>query len=486
MAITFKLPELGESIEGGTVSAIRVAVGDSVEKDQTLVELETDKAVVEVPSPAAGVIKELNATEGGEIKVGDVIAVIDDSGDGKASPPKAKEEKKAPAEKKKAAPKKEPELEETEAEEEPEPEEPEEEEEPEPGEEEEPEEEKAAPKSKERVSATEEKSEDTDDEAPQTEPEQTESDATAEDGGRRVAAAPSVRRFAREIGIDINQVSPNQPHGRLSKEDIKKYSKRKNTGGVSAPAPKAGGIPTLTLPNFEKFGPIRREKMSKVREKTAERMAIAWATIPHVTQHDKADITKLEEFRKQYGKRAEEEGGKLTPTAILVKVLAAALKEFPEINASIDVANQEVVYKEYCNIGVAVDTPRGLLVPVIKDADEKSLIDIAVELSGMAERARDAKTKLEELQGACITVTNLGGIGGTSFTPIVNAPEVAILGVSRARMEPVWMDGQFEPRLMMPLSLSYDHRLVDGANAARVTRWLCEAVENPFLMLLDS
>lgn len=474
MAITFKLPELGENIEGGTVASVRVAVGDTVEKDQTLVELETDKAVVEVPSPAAGVVKELNASEGSEIKVGDVVAVIDESGDGKAEAPKAKEEKKA---------KKVEKSEEPETEEEPEPKE-----ESEAKEEAEPEEAKAAPKAKKKAPADEEQPEEseepeepTDEEAPQRE----ERAPAATDGGRRVAAAPSVRRFAREIGIDIQQVSPKEPHGRLTKEDIKAYSKRKHSGGVTAPAAKPGAVPAVSLPNFEKFGTIRREKFSKVREKTAERMAIAWGTIPHVTQHDTADITKLEEFRKQYGKRAEEEGGKLTPTAILVKVLAAALNEFPEFNASLDVANQEIIYKEYTNIGVAVDTPRGLLVPVIRNADEKSIVDIAVELSELAERARDAKTKLEELQGACITVTNLGGIGGTYFTPIVNAPEVAILGVSRARMEPVWTDGKFEPRLMMPLSLSYDHRVIDGANAARFTRWLCEAVENPFLMLLE-
>lgn len=484
MSVTFKLPELGENIESGTVAAVRVSVGDHVEKDETLLELETDKAVVDVPSPAAGKVIELNASEGDTLNVGDVIAVIDDKNGDAAGDEEEKaepESKEEPEESEAGA-----EDESADAEKGDEPEAPDETEDD--GEESEDDDEETEDDSEKTEAKTEAEEEPEPAEEPEDESDDTAKAAAggaAAASGKRVAAAPSVRRLAREIGVDINKVRPGEDHGRITKDDVKRYQKRKNSGGVSAPAATPGAIPTVDLPNFENFGPVRREKMSTVRQKTGERMAIAWASVPHVTQNDKADVTKLEEFRKQYGPRAEKEGGKLTPTSILVKVLAAALKEFPEFNTSIDVANQEIVYKDYYHIGIAVDTPRGLIVPVIRDVDEKSIIDLSVEISELAERARNAKTKLDELQGACITVTNLGGIGGTSFTPIVNPPEVAILGVSRAQLEPVYVDDELEPRLMMPLSLSYDHRVIDGANAARFCRWLCEAVENPFLMLLE-
>jgi pyruvate dehydrogenase E2 component (dihydrolipoamide acetyltransferase) len=214
-------------------------------------------------------------------------------------------------------------------------------------------------------------------------------------------------------------------------------------------------------------------------------MANAWATIPHVTQHDKADITEVEAFRKEVGKLAERAGGKLTVTAMLVRLLAEGLKRYPQFNASLDPEKGEIVYKQYYNIGVAVDTDYGLLVPSIKDADKKSFIDIAVELADLSARARERKTTLEELAGSCMTITNLGGIGGTAFTPIVNLPEVAILGVSRAAVEPVYIDGEFVPRTMMPISLSYDHRVIDGATAARFARWICQALEQPLSMFLE-
>jgi pyruvate dehydrogenase E2 component (dihydrolipoamide acetyltransferase) len=226
--------------------------------------------------------------------------------------------------------------------------------------------------------------------------------------------------------------------------------------------------------------------MNSVRRRTSEHMTHAWTTIPHVTQFDKADITDVERFRQQYGKRVEAAGGKLTVTAILVKLLASALKKFPQFNASIDVLAQEITYKKYYNISVAVDTDRGLLVPVVRNVDSKSVTQIAVELQEMAARAREKKNRLEEMQGATFTISNLGGVGGTSFTPIVNPPEVAILGVSRARVEPVYIDGAFQPRTMLPLSLSYDHRAIDGADAARFARWIVDALEQPLSLLLDN
>jgi pyruvate dehydrogenase E2 component (dihydrolipoamide acetyltransferase) len=241
----------------------------------------------------------------------------------------------------------------------------------------------------------------------------------------------------------------------------------------------------VSLPNFEKWGPVSREKMSTIRRLTAENLSRSWSAIPHVTQNDKADITELEKFRKDHAKAAEREGGKLTVTAILVRVVAEGLKRFRQFNASLDPANSEIVYKEYYNIGVAVDTQWGLLVPSIKNADRKGLFDIATELADLSDRARQRKTTLEELQGSCFTITNLGGIGGTSFSPIVNLPEVAILGVSRARVEPVFIDGEFVARTMMPVSLSYDHRVIDGADAARFARWICNALEQPLTMFLE-
>jgi pyruvate dehydrogenase E2 component (dihydrolipoamide acetyltransferase) len=230
---------------------------------------------------------------------------------------------------------------------------------------------------------------------------------------------------------------------------------------------------------------VEQQAMTSVRRATAVHMAQAWSTIPHVTQHASADITALEQLRQRYSARAEAAGGRLTITAIALKVVTAALKLFPQFNASIDMARQEVIYKHYYHIGVAVDTDRGLLVPVIRDVDQKSLIDLAVELNELAEKARDRKTTMAEMQGGTFTVTNLGGIGGSHFTPVINAPEVAILGLARSGIEAVYIDGKFEPRLMLPLSLSYDHRLIDGADGARFIRWVVEAFEQPFLLTLE-
>jgi pyruvate dehydrogenase E2 component (dihydrolipoamide acetyltransferase) len=241
----------------------------------------------------------------------------------------------------------------------------------------------------------------------------------------------------------------------------------------------------VALPDFTKWGDVERQPMRAIRRKTAEHMALAWATVPHVTQGDKADITDLEELRRRYAKRVEAAGGKLTITAITLKVIASALKVFPQFNASLDAATDEVVLKKYVHIGVAVDTENGLLVPVIRDVDQKNIVQLSVDLQALADKAKTRKLSLEEMEGGSFTISNLGGIGGTYFTPIVNVPEVAILGMSRSVTEPVWKDGQFVPRLMMPLSLSYDHRVIDGADAIRFLRWVCEALEQPFVMSLQ-
>lgn len=264
-------------------------------------------------------------------------------------------------------------------------------------------------------------------------------------------------------------------------DDVKTHSRRRHMEQRSAPTGLIGAAP---LPDFSKWGEVEHKPMTGIRRKTAENMQRAW-TIPHVTNNDKADITELEQLRKQYSETVAKAGGKLTMTAIALKIVASALKKFPQFATSIDLAKEEVVYKQYVHVGVAVDTERGLLVPVIRDVDKKNIVEIAVELSQIGARARDRKIKPEEMEGGVFTITNLGGIGGTSFTPIINSPEVAILGMMRANWEPVYSVGKFEPRLMLPLSLSYDHRMIDGADAARFLRWLCDAFEQPFLLSLQ-
>ena len=296
-------------------------------------------------------------------------------------------------------------------------------------------------------------------------------------------AAPSVRRIAREIGVDINKVPGTGPNGRISMDDVKAFSKKLHEsysqgGGTGL------NIKSESLPDFTKFGAINKVEMTNIRKKTADHLSYAWATIPHVTQFDKADITLLEKTRKELNKNSEV---KLTVTAILVKIIVEALKKFPQFNSSIDMEKKEIIYKSYFNIGVAVDTEFGLIVPVIKNSDKKSLTEISVDMNALAEKARNKKIGLDDLQGGSFTISNLGGIGGTYFTPIVNSPEVAILGVSRGSLEPVWNGyGVFEPRLMLPLSLSYDHRIIDGADAIRFLRFVVEALEQPIKLLITN
>lgn len=433
MTTEFKLPELGENVTGGDVVAVLVKVGDTVAVNQPVLELETDKATIEVPSTISGVVKEIMVQAGGRAEVGQVVFTVD--ADGAALPPQAQ-------------PAAEPELQ------------------PEP---------KPMP-----VTEPTSKPE------PKPAPELTPAPVVKKSEATPAPAAPSVRRLARELGIEIHSVPGSGPGGRISQDDVKAYVKKLNTERASAPVAAGGPVPAAApLPDFTKFGKIEREAMSNVRKTTARHMANAWNTIPHVTNFDKADVTDLEKLRQRYAKQVEAAGGKLTITAIILKIVAAALKKFPQFNASIDMANQEIVYKKYTNIGVAVDTERGLLVPIIRDVDQKGIIDLAVELNQIAEKARARKIGLEDLEGGSFTITNLGGIGGTNFTPIINAPDVAILGIARGRMEPVYVDGEFVPRMLLPLALSYDHRLIDGADAARFLRWLVEALENPFFVLLE-
>ena len=446
-ASEFRLPELGENIDQGDLVRLMISPGAKVSEGQPVMELETDKAVVEVPSSVTGTVKEIKVKEGTKIKVGQVIFTLEGGATGQperlthipvehiseqhearlslqaAIQAEGKTEAQVilPDQPQAAAPKV-----------------------------------FAMPEQLGKVAGTEQR-------AP-------------------APAAPHVRRLAREIGVDIYEVKGSGPGGRISEDDVKVHAKSRLTSATAAQSVQASPFVQPALPDFTKFGKIERVSMRGVRRKTAQHLWEAWTTIPHVTQQDKADITELEQLRARFAPKAVEAGGKMTVTAIALKVCASALKVFPQFNASIDMAKEEIVYKQYINVGVAVDTDRGLLVPVIRDVDKKNIVELAAELTQISRKAKDKKLAPAEMEGGTFTITNLGGIGGTGFSPIVNYPEVAILGLSRSSMEPIWMNGKFEPRLVLPLSLSYDHRLIDGADAARFLRWIAEAFEQPFLL----
>jgi pyruvate dehydrogenase E2 component (dihydrolipoamide acetyltransferase) len=297
-----------------------------------------------------------------------------------------------------------------------------------------------------------------------------------------IAAGPATRRLARELGVDLQQVAGSAPSGRVTEEDVKGFVRRAISAAPEAPAMPATAAAAPALPDFERWGPVERRPLDSIRRRTAEQMSRAWNLVPHVTQHDVADITELDAFRRQQ----EGHGPKLTITAFALKAAAIALQQFPQFNASLDSAAGQLVLKGYYHIGVAVDTDRGLLVPVMRDVDKKSVTDLAQELADTAERTRQKKLMPDDMRGGTFTISNQGGIGGTAFSPIVNWPEVAIMGLSRSRLQPVVRDGQVVPRLMLPLCVSYDHRVIDGADAARFTRRLAELLENPLLMLLHA
>ena len=439
-----RLPEISENVNTGDVIKVLVSVGDSVEVDQPLVELETEKAVFEVPSTEAGVISEILVSAGDTIEVNQAIVKIDTAGTaaGAAKTEVKKARKDRRKRKKKTA------------------------KEPEP----------AAVSEASSPTAAQEP-------APPSRPAEAVSSPAMTVGTARdpAPASPSLRRLARELGVDISQVHGSGPGGRILRDDLTNYA-RNVVAGASATVPKSSAT---DVTENTKWGPIVREPMSKIRQVTARTMGQAWTTIPHVTQYDKVDITEMEEIRKQYSKRMEETGGKLTMTAILLKVAASALKVYPQFNASVDLEQQQIVYRRYYHIGVAVDTDRGLLVPVIRAVDKKNITELSLELNKAAERARNKKLTPDEMEGGTFTISNLGGIGGTNFSPIIYPPQVAILGVARARIEPVWVADKFEPRMILPLSVSYDHRIIDGADAARFLRWIVQALEEPLLLALE-
>jgi pyruvate dehydrogenase E2 component (dihydrolipoyllysine-residue acetyltransferase) len=489
MATEFTLPELGENVTAGDVVRVLVAAGDTIDKDQPVLELETDKATIEVPSSVSGTVAEVKVKQGDRVKVGQVVLTVNGGAKAAKTEKSDKSELKAKTDAKTEPKKASPASAET-----PKPQ-------PAAATEEDGLSQGAEPAAAEDARTGAARGEEDRDRGRAEQPEaQTPLEAPVpkrrgevveisrgtratpppqlEPQAPAVAApaAPSVRRLARELGVDIHNVPGSGPGGRISPEDVQAYVRSALASGGSAPA--------VALPDFAKWGDVERKPMSNIRRKTAEHLSHAWNTIPHVTQHDKADITAIEALRKQYSAQAEKAGGKLTVTAVALKIVDAALRRFPQFNASIDTAKNEIVYKKSVHIGVAVDTERGLLVPVIRDVDRKGIVALSVELAKASEKARAGKLSLEEMSGGGFTITNLGGIGGTAFTPIVNWPEVAILGMSRGGFEPIWNGQSFEAKQMLPLSLSYDHRVIDGADVAQFLRWIAEAFEQPFVMAL--
>jgi pyruvate dehydrogenase E2 component (dihydrolipoamide acetyltransferase) len=431
-----KLPEIADNVETGYLANVLVAVGDVIEEDQSIIEVETDKATTDIPSPYGGKVVDIKVNVGDEIRVGQTIMVVEtkeaasETTKGKTEDLKLKTEDGRPK-----------------------------------TEDQKPKTEDGRPKMEEEpvVEAA----------APAATP------ALVQDilpsSGHSVPASPSVRRFARELGMDISRVKGSGPGGRISDDDVKASAKKaiqdtKTIGALEYPE----------VPDFSQWGSLKVESMSRIRQITAESTVNSWQTIPQVVQFDKSDITEAEKFRKLAKASVEKAGGKLTMTAILLKISALALKKFPKFNASVDMKNRQVIYKDYVNIGIAVDTPNGLLVPILRDVDKKSLTELSIEMGELAEKARNRKLSSEEMQGGNFTISNLGGIGGTAFTPIVYPNQVAILGVSRSSMEQVYRNGEFVPGNMLPLSLSYDHRLIDGADGARFLKWFCEVLEQPF------
>jgi len=424
-----KVPDIGD-FKDVPVVEILVAAGARVEKEDPLISLESDKATIEVPAPASGTVQSIELKVGDKVSKGTLVLMLlaDEAGEAQTSPEQPAAPAPAPA-----AP--------------------------------------AAPEAPAAASA-----------APATAsppaaaavpaaaaPVPAPSDTTAPEGRPSLHASPSVRRFARELGVDLTRVGASGPKARILKEDVQAFVKE----ALAAPAGSGGSgglpfsLPALPQVDFSKFGPVEMLPLTRIQKLSGPNLHRNWVSIPHVTQFDEIDITELEAFRKDQLEALRKEGVRLTVLAFLVKAVAVSLREFPTFNASLAPGGDTLVLKKYFNIGVAVDTPDGLVVPVIRDCDRKGVSDIARDLSALSEAARDRKLKATDMQGGCFSISSLGGIGGTAFTPIINAPEVAILGVSKSSIKPVYLDGAFVPRLMLPLSLSYDHRVVDGALGAR-------------------
>ena len=415
------VPDIGD-FKGVEIIEVMVKVGDTVQAEDSLITLETDKATMDVPSPFAGVVKELKIKVGDKVSEGDLVVVIEASEGGTATAPAAV-----------AAPVAE-----------------------------------VAPPQAVVVAATQ-----------PVQPSQpalanVASTSNRNTEGLKAHASPSIRRFARELGVDLPQVKGSGEKGRITKEDVQNFVK----GALAQPRSTGGSgglqIPEMPVVDFSKFGAIENKPLSRIKKLSGSYLHRNWVSIPHITQHDETDITDMEAFRKQLGTEYAAQGIKITPLVFLLKAVVATLQRFPDFNASLDPGGETLILKKYFHIGVAVDTPEGLVVPVLRDVDQKGIVQLAKELGEISIRAREKKITAAEMQGGCFTISSLGGIGGTAFTPIINAPEVAILGVSKASIKPVWKNEKFEPRLILPFSLSYDHRVIDGAAGARFTTYLAQ------------
>ncbi len=429
MAKEFKLPNLGEGIDSGEVVGVSVKAGDRVTKGQSMLEIETNKAVMDVPAPDNATLVSINVKVGDKVKPGQVVVTYDASG----AAPVATVAAAAVSQTARPAP-------------------------------------SAAP-----VAAPA---------RPAAIPNAAPAPAVVS-SGKPVPASPSVRKFARELGVDLHKVAATGPQGRVLEQDVKDHVKRLMAGGPSALRQAQGGLgqgqaSQPKLPDFSKWGVVEKQPLKGVRKATAEGMARNWSLVPHVTQFDVADITGTEAARKKFADNRKGQPGKVTMTILALKAVTKALAEFPSFASSIDMDNGEIIQKSYRHIGVAVDSPNGLMVPVVRDTDKKDLTQLAIDVEQLAEKVRSRKISLDEMQGGVFTISNLGGIGGTFFTPIVNWPEVAILGISKSRQELQMVEGQIETRLVIGLSLSYDHRVIDGANGARFLRRVCEILSNPF------
>lgn len=426
MAIEILVPDIGD-FEDVEVIEVLVAEGDTVQAEDSLISVESDKAAMEIPAPQGGVVTELKVAVGDRVSQGSLMLMLEPAAESAADAPPAEAPAATPAA---ATP---------------------------------------APATTPASAAPTA--------APQQMPRRAAPVAPAkidEVSFSKAYASPSVRKFARELGVNLGSVTGGGRKGRITQEDVKAFVKNVMIHGGPGSYGSGGGLEVAPMPeiDFGKWGEVESKALTKINKLTGQFLHRNWVTIPHVTQFDDADITALEAFRKAMVPEYKEQGIRITMLAFLVKAVVAGLKEFPRFNTSLDASGENLIYKKYYNIGIAVDTPDGLVVPVIRDADQKSLVEIATEMGEISVKARDKKLKPADMQGGCFTISSLGGIGGTKFTPIVNAPEVAILGVSRSKMQPVWNGEGFEPKLMLPLALSYDHRVIDGADGARFTTYL--------------
>jgi pyruvate dehydrogenase E2 component (dihydrolipoamide acetyltransferase) len=451
MKLEIRIPDIAENVTSGLIAAVLVSEGDTIEKDQSVVEVETDKAATEIPSPYEGTVEKIKVSEGDEVEVGQVIIVIEGK---EGQEEKAVESGEEPESESGEEPESEPVNESAK-------------------------EPKGKPEEESRKKETGGKGTGGDetggdetggDETGKPEDESSsekEDESSTEPASEDISASPLARRIARESGVEISRIKGSGPSERIMSKDVRAYLEE-DEGSLQVATPS---------------GEYIAEPLSNIRKLTADRMSESWQQIPHVTQFDEADITGLEQYRQKVQSRYEKSGTKLTVTSILVKITAFALQRYPKFNASLDPGKKEILFMHGRHVGIAVDTDRGLMVPVIRDADHKALKELTIEMNELAEKARNKKISPDDLQGGTFTISNLGGIGGTAFTPIVYSPQVAILGISRSSYKQVDVDGEFRRRLILPLSLSYDHRVIDGAEGVRFLRWICNALENPYSLL---